>query len=93
MSELLTGGAAQTLEEAYEKSLYLVDEVRDEIFQEKLKTAETERVKKETEAAEKAKKAAGVQLKDEATAVVTPTDGTLHDDLEAAYDAAESKAS
>ena len=90
MSSLLTSGAASTLEEAYEKSLYLVPEIREEIIQKQVKDAESERVKKETDAAAKAKKAAGTQLKNEEAGIVMPEDGTMEDDLAAAYDKATS---
>lgn len=94
MSALLSNGGAQTLEEAYEQSLYLVPEVRDSLIQKQVKEAEQTRIKKETEAAAKAKKAAGTQLSNEsAEVVVNAKDGTMQDDLGAAYDAAEAKTS
>jgi len=87
MSSLLTSGSASTLDEAYEKSLYLVPETRESIIQQQIKDAETAKVKKDTEAAEKAKKAAGVQLtNEEGAGTVAPTDGTMEDDLAAVYD-------
>jgi hypothetical protein len=89
MSSLLTSGGATTLEEAYDKSLYLVPEIRESIIQEQVKEAEAARVKKESEAAAKAKKAAGVQLQNEEGAgTVTATDGTMEEELAAAYDKA-----
>jgi hypothetical protein len=89
MSSLLTSGAASTLDEAYEKSLYLVPETRESIIQNQVKEAEAARVKKESEAAEKAKKAAGVQLtNEEGAGTVTPTEGTMEEELAASYDKA-----
>ena len=89
MSSLLTSGSASTLDEAYEKSLYLVPETRESIIQKQIKDAEVAKVKKDTEAADKAKKAAGVQLtNEEGAGTVMPTDGTMEDDLAAVYDKA-----
>jgi hypothetical protein len=88
MSALLTSGSASSLEEAYDKSLYLVPEIREELIQQQLKEKDEDRLKKESEAAAKARKAAGTQLKNEEAGIVMPQDGTLEDDLAAAYDKA-----
>ncbi len=92
MSTLLMAGQANNLDDAYNKSIYMVEEVRDTLVQKQIKDAETAKVKKESEAAEKAKKAAGTQLKDEGGAgTITPTDGTMEEELAAAFDKAEAK--
>lgn len=93
MSALLTNNLVKDMEQAYNESLKLVPELHETMVQQKVKESEAARVAKETDAAEKAKKAQGLQLKDEATDIVTPKDGTMEDDLGAAYDAAEAKAS
>ena len=56
MSSLLTSGSASTLDEAYEKSLYLVPETREAIIQKQIKDAELAKAKRDTKAANKAKK-------------------------------------
>jgi hypothetical protein len=89
MSALLTSGAATSLEEAYEKSLYIVPEVRETIIQKQVREAEAARKKQESEAAEKAKKAAGTQLTNEAAGVVQAVEGSMEDELGAAFDKAQ----
>lgn len=93
MAALMQSGAAPTLEEAYEQSLYTVPEVRDAMILAKVKENEQERIKKETAAAEKAKKAQSVQLKSEEAGVVPGKAETMEEELAAAYDAANAKAS
>ena len=89
MSTLLLNGSASTLDEAYDKSLYLVPETREAIIQKQINEAAAAKVAKETEAAQKAKKAAGLQLtNEEGVGTVMPTDGSMEDDLAAAYDRA-----
>jgi len=93
MAVLLTGNQASNLEEAYNKSLYMVDEVRESMILKQVKENEAVRVKKETDAAQKAKKAQGLQLQNEQAGAVPAAGGSLDDDLGAAYDAANAKAS
>lgn len=89
MSSLLTSGTATTLDEAYNKSLYLVDDVRNELIQKQVKDAEASRIKKESDAAAKAKKAQSVPLVNEEAGIVDNAEGTMQDDLAAAFDKAQ----
>ena len=90
MSTLLTSGSASNLDEAYEKSLYLVPETREAIIQKQIKDAAVAKAKKDTEAAEKAKKAAGLQLtNEEGAGTVVSSDGSMEDELGALFDKAQ----
>ena len=86
MSALIQSGDAATIEEAYEKSLYVVPEVREKVIQEQVKKAADKRIKDENTAAAKAKKAAGLVLQNEEAGIVIPDKGSMEDILGAAFD-------
>lgn len=91
MSALLQAGKAQTLEDAYSQALWLNPETREAMVAAKVKAENERRIKEETDKAAKAKRAAGVNLRNEDAGLVPELSGDLDDDLAKIYDSIEAR--